>query len=82
MMQLVSLLGAACILAGYAGLQKGWLGREDRAFNVLNFVGSMLLLWVAIVDRRTGFIVLETVWSALSVPGMLRRKDTSCATPS
>jgi hypothetical protein len=71
--QLISLAGALLILIGYVGLQLGWMGRENRMFNVLNFVGSSLLAWVAIVDWRVGFIVLETAWALLSIPGMFRR---------
>ena len=70
--QLVSLTGAALVLLGYAALQMGKLGRDDRLFNLLNFVGSGLLSWVAIVDRRWGFIVLEVLWALLSVPPLLR----------
>lgn len=70
--QIISLIGAALILAGYVGLQRGWLDRTDRSFNVLNFVGSALLTWVALIDHRLGFIVLEGAWALLSLPGMLR----------
>ena len=70
--QIISLIGAALILVGYAGLQRGWLDRTDRSFNVLNFVGSALLTWVALIDHRLGFIVLEGAWALLSLPGMLR----------
>jgi hypothetical protein len=76
MMQVISTLGAALILAGYFGLQRDFFTREDRWFNVLNFLGSALLAWVAIVDRRIGFIILETVWALLSVPGMIRTKKS------
>jgi hypothetical protein len=70
--QLISLAGAAMVLAGYLGLQRGWTRREDRVYNALNLVGSCLLLYVAIVDRRMGFIVLEGAWALLSLPGTLR----------
>lgn len=70
--QLISLVGAALILAAYIALQTGRLGRQHRSFNALNFVGSALLTWVAVVDWRVGFIVLETAWALLSIPGMLR----------
>jgi hypothetical protein len=75
--QIVSLLGAALILAGYVALQRDWLPRESRAYNVLNFVGSALLTYVAVKDRRVGFIILEGAWALLSVPGMFRRQPTS-----
>ena len=74
--QVVSLSGAALVLVGFAGLQRGWLSREDRAFNLLNFVGSVLLAWVAIADRRWGFIALEVIWALLSLPPLLGPKRT------
>lgn len=71
--QVVSLSGAILVLIGYAALQRGLLQREDRWFNLLNFVGSALLAWIAILDRRWGFILLEVVWALLSIPPLLRR---------
>ena len=70
--QLISVLGAVLVLTGYAALQRGRLQPEDRAFNLLNFVGSSLLTWVAIVDQRWGFIVLESLWALISLPPLLR----------
>lgn len=71
--QIASVIGALLVLAAYGALQTGRLARETRLFSVLNFVGSALLTWVAIVDQRLGFILLEAVWALLSIPGMLRR---------
>lgn len=70
--QLISLVGAAMILAAYLALQRGWMQRESRTFNALNFVGSVLLTYVAVLDRRVGFIILEGAWALLSLPGTLR----------
>jgi hypothetical protein len=75
--QLVSLIGAALILAAYVALQRGWLPRESRLYNALNFVGSGLLTYIAVKDRRMGFIILEAAWALLSLPGMLRRTRAS-----
>ncbi len=74
--QVISLFGAAMILIAYIGLQRGRLGRNDRSFNVLNFAGSALLAWVAVIDWRMGFIVLEGAWALLSIPGMFRSGRT------
>jgi len=71
--QLVSLVGAVMILVAYAAYQRGRLGREDRLYNALNFVGSALLTWVATLDRRWGFILLEGCWALLSLMPLLRR---------
>jgi hypothetical protein len=70
--QLVSLVGAAMILVAYVALQRGRLSKDDRAFNLLNFVGSGLLTWIAVVDQRLGFIGLEGTWALLSLWPLLR----------
>jgi len=73
MYQGISIAGAILVLIGFAGLQFGRLDRESRAFNWLNLTGSALLAWVAIVDQRIGFIVLEVSWALFSIPPLLRR---------
>jgi hypothetical protein len=72
--QATSLLGAFMVLGAYLALQRGWLRGDDRVFNVLNFVGAGMLTWVAVEDRRIGFILLEGAWALLSLPGALRRR--------
>lgn len=70
--QILSLVGAAMILAAYFAFQRGWLGRQHRLYHALNFVGSALLTVVALADQRAGFIILEGAWALLSIPGTLR----------
>ena len=73
----MSVTGAVLVLVAFACLQTGKLDRRDIWFNVLNFVGSMLLGFVALHDRRWGFIGLEFIWAALSVPPLFHRKTAS-----
>jgi len=70
--QTLSIIGAALLLIGFVSLQAGRMRNDGAAFNVLNFVGSGLLAWVAIHDRRAGFIILEVVWALASLPPLLR----------
>ena len=70
--QIVSIVGAVLILAAYAGNQRGWTGPGSPWYNAMNLLGALLLLWVAVVDRRIGFIVLEVVWAAVTVPPLWR----------
>jgi hypothetical protein len=70
--QVMSLVGAAMVLGAYLGLQRGWLAADGRLFNLLNVVGAGMLTWVAIEDRRVGFILLEGAWALLSLPGAIR----------
>jgi hypothetical protein len=70
--QLVSLAGAFLILLAYLGNNRSWFGPRDRAYNAMNLIGGLLLFWVALVDRRAGFMVLELTWALLAVPPLFR----------
>lgn len=70
--QTLSLLGAACLLVAYVGSQAGRMRTASAIYNILNFVGSGLLAWVAMHDRRWGFIILEVVWALVSLPPLFR----------
>lgn len=70
--QIVSLAGAFLILAAYVANQRGLLGPRNRLYSLMNLVGSLLLLWIAVIDDRWGFIVLETSWALASVPALIR----------
>lgn len=70
--QIVSIAGALLVLGAYLAHQTGRMGREDRLYSLLNFVGAGLLAWVAIVDQRWGFIALEVVWALISLPPLIR----------
>jgi hypothetical protein len=71
--QILSLTGAALILTAYVANQRGRLGPTRPAYNLMNLSGSLLLLWVAVVDWRWGFIVLEAAWAMASIPPLLRK---------
>lgn len=70
--QILSLTGAALILLAYVANQRGRLGPRNPTYNVMNLVGALLLLWVAVADWRWGFILLEAVWALVSIPPLLR----------
>lgn len=77
--QVVQVIGALLILAGFAAAQFGWLDQRSRTYLWLNLVGSVILAYLAIVEQQWGFVLLETVWAAVSAWGLLRRGE---ATPA
>lgn len=72
LLQSCSLLGALMILGAFVLLQRGHARSTGRWYLLANFTGSFLLAIVAIMDRRIGFILLESVWAAVSLWSMIR----------
>jgi len=71
----MSVTGAVLVLVAFGCLQTGKLDRRDRWFNLLNLVGSLMLGAVAVHDHRWGFIGLEFIWAAFSVPPLFQRSE-------
>jgi hypothetical protein len=65
--QAIQIVGAVLILAGYAGAQFGRLDQRSIAYLVLNLVGSVILAVLAAVEGQLGFLLLEGVWSLVSL---------------
>ena len=72
--QVVSLLGAGLVLAGFLALQKGWWRSHSPGYLWANFLGSFLLTGVAVWDRRAGFVLLEGAWAVISLGSLLRTR--------
>ena len=77
--QLVSLVGALLILIAYLAINKKWMMPDHRLYNLLNLVGGVLLLWVAIADQRIGFVILEATWALVAIPPLFRRLEPTRA---
>lgn len=71
--QLFQLCGAMLILVAYAGHQLKWIDARKPMYNVLNGIGSAILGYYALWPRfQAGFVVLETVWTAISIYALYR----------
>ncbi len=71
--QLFQLSGALLILLAYTGHQLHWIDARKPAYNLLNGIGSAILGFYAFWPRmQAGFIVLEVVWSLISLYAFMR----------
>lgn len=70
--QLISFAGALLILIAYVGHQMAWINSRHASYNILNAVGSAILFWIALHPFQIGFLVLEGVWTIVSVWALLR----------
>ena len=64
--QVVQVVGALMILAGFAGLQLGKISAISRTYLALNLVGSAVLAGLAWHEEQWGFLLLEFVWAVVS----------------
>lgn len=70
--QLISFVGALLILIAYVGHQLGWVNARGPSYNILNACGSAILAWIAVHPFQVGFVVLEGVWTIVSLWALLR----------
>jgi hypothetical protein len=69
--QLVQIVGALLILAGFAAVQFDRMRPDSRLYLTLNLVGSAILAVLAYVEHQWGFLLLETVWAIVSAWGLI-----------
>jgi hypothetical protein len=70
--QVIQVIGALLILAGFAAAQFGWLRVDSRAYLLVNLVGSAILAYLAWDQSQWGFLLLETVWALVSLWSLWR----------
>ena len=75
MEQVLQVVGALLILAGFALAQAGKVSVEARSYLIVNLVGSALLGVIAFLDRDWGFVLLETVWALVSLWALMRKPE-------
>ncbi len=69
--QAVSVIGALLILGAFAANLLQWMNTSNLWYSLLNFVGSAILMVIAVIDQQYGFILLEGTWALVSVWGII-----------
>ena len=71
--QILQVIGALLVLAGFALSQFGVLGQRSYTYLWLNLVGSGILAALAAVTSQWGFLLLEGVWAIVSLWSLVIR---------
>ncbi|CAB3800730.1 hypothetical protein LMG28688_05219 [Paraburkholderia caffeinitolerans] len=81
---LIGIFGVICYQIAYAGLQLGFLQREDRRYLVLNLFGPCCLLYSLLFHFNLAAAVSQVLWLVWSGLGirkiMLAQRGASVAT--
>jgi hypothetical protein len=70
--QVIQIVGALLILVAYAAAQMNAMDQHSRVYLVLNLTGAVILAVLAWFEQLWGFLMLETVWAAVSFWGLAR----------
>ena len=65
------IVGAILVLIAFVLMQQKRLTQDSFAYLLLNTLGSIILGIVALHGRQWGFLLLEVVWGAVSLMGLL-----------
>ncbi len=68
----IQIIGSLLVLAGFALAQWGVLDQRSPVYLLVNAVGSGILAVDAALGHQWGFLLLEGVWSIVSVIGLVR----------
>jgi hypothetical protein len=79
--QLLQIVGALMVLAAFAAAQFHLLDARSYLYLLLNMVGSAILAVLAFEERQWGFLLLEGVWSLVSMTGVLMRARGAAQAP-
>jgi hypothetical protein len=67
-------LGVAILLLAFFLNAFGWLGREARAYHLMNVVGAAIAGWASWMIGFLPFVVLEGTWAAVALVALVRSR--------
>ena len=71
--QVLQMVGAVLILAGFILSQKSLLDADSYLYLILNLTGAAILAVLAFQSQRWGFVLLEGVWAVVALVGLILR---------
>lgn len=71
-LQVVQLSGAILVLGAFACAQYGFMHPRSLSYLVMNVAGAGMLAVLAAMGRQYGFLLLEAVWTVVSVTSLVQ----------
>jgi hypothetical protein len=68
--QVLQIVGALLILLAFTGAQAGIVQPRSLSYLVLNVIGAGTLAVLAAMGRQYGFLLLEAVWTVVSLTSL------------
>ncbi|OLL31815.1 hypothetical protein BTH42_09240 [Burkholderia sp. SRS-W-2-2016] len=73
---LIGIFGVICYQIAYAGMQLGFLQREDRGYLILNLLGPCCLLYSLIIHFNLAAAISQVLWLVWSCIGIAKLNRT------
>ena len=58
----IGILGSLMIAGAYLAVSRSWVDAEKPAFNLLNLIGALLILFSLYFEPVPGAILIEVFW--------------------
>lgn len=71
---LIGVVGAGLVLFAFIMAQTKRWTPESFYFDLVNFLGSAVLVFYGLLLNSIPFVILNTVWAAFSLRDVIRRK--------
>ena len=75
----IGTIGVGLVLLAYFLNTVKMIPENGRLFFVLNVVGGALSCYAAVLINFIPFVILEAIWTVVSVWGLISRKDIKVA---
>lgn len=69
---LAGIIGMLLILLGFFMTQSHKWSQDDLRYDLINLIGSCLLIWYGVVGKAWPFVILNSVWALYSLKDVLQ----------
>jgi hypothetical protein len=69
---IIGTIGVGLILIAYFLNTFSYIPKEGKLFFIMNIIGAGLACYASILINYVPFIILEAVWTLVSIAGLLR----------